>query len=67
MLGSADTKEDLEGVARECPVLEPGDAFPAGKSKDQLSFGELKARPHGEQGARWQLLCEWHNHSGVLG
>lgn len=27
LLGSADAKEDLEGVTRECAVLEPGDAF----------------------------------------
>lgn len=27
LLRSADAKEDLEGVARECAVLEPGDAF----------------------------------------
>lgn len=64
LLGSADAKEDLEGV----PVSEPGDAFPAVQSKDQLLFGELKdTRPPGEPGARWQLLFALHNHSRVLG
>lgn len=64
LLGSADAKEDLEGV----PVLEPGDAFPAVKSKDQLLFGELKdTRPPGEPGARWQLLFALHNQRWGVG
>lgn len=31
LLGSADAKEDLEGVARECAVLEAETPFPAAK------------------------------------
>lgn len=42
LLGSADGKEDLEGVTRECAVLEPETPFPAGKSKDPVSFGRAE-------------------------
>lgn len=50
LLESADAKEDLEGVTRECAVLERGDAFSCRQVKGSSVIWKSLKRPGGEQG-----------------
>lgn len=61
MLRSADAKEDLEDVAREC-VQETRCLFLLASGRIKCHLDELTDRHCGEQGTRWWLLWEWHSH-----